>query len=828
MDKNLNQNKIKIGPKTLTTLQLSIPNKEKIDLNTFIEITSKKTNLSKNEAKKLFFEVDLDGDNIINWDEFVNNFVFSENLNEESNSEIYLLKKFGNEIENENENENEKISSLCFLNHQNKYISTGNNGIIKLWSSSSLECVKSIQVNQNNTMLTDSCKIENDDLIAISSCARKIHLYHLPSFDFIDEIVDIPNIPLCLHSWSNYQDKFLSFGDEKGQIFIMKKMINSEKKFFKINNNNSIKLIPHKDWISQIKLWGNIGILSSSYDKTLKITDIENQSVIETLEGHEKACFCFDTCSSLGFIASGGLERSILIWSPHINKPTMILSGHTSSIVKLIVLENENLLASLSLDKSIKLWDIRNFQCVQTIQFDSFQFNSKKKKFTKSNSLSTCMIYDNKKEQIVTASNKLTIWKKNPNQNLKSNFLKNQFHQDKIINTLYNETFQQIYCIDERAKMSIWNILNGKIENQIQIQIKEKVSNVIFDKFKRKLIIGCEKGFLYIVNPSNGKIISKVQQKNKIQINKILYSFQKETNEKQIISFGLSKDIYIWKEYGNGLIKFQSKLTHKYDDICSVCLCFPNLIISSDWKGNIFIWNLNTFQLYDSFQYFSNLNIQLLQFLDSINSLIIIGKFGLIIWSLDLKKILFDYYNEENEEKNLISFTSICLDDSQSLLLLGDSNGIISIWEIINNNKKNIQLLLKNFWQIENENENENENEIIGLSFIQISNQKFILSNSNFNVYIWNLNGICLGKIGNEEKNWNLFSNQSKKEKEKEEKEKKLSSLSFYLNFLNNQSKKEKEKKKEKKKKKKKKIQIMKKKMKKKKIILNQNLFQKY
>ena len=42
------------------------------------------------------------------------------------------------------------------------------------------------------------------------------------------------------------------------------------------------------------------------------------------------------------------------------------LSGHTSSIVDVLVSEEEHQIVTLGLDKTVKVWDIRNHKCLQT------------------------------------------------------------------------------------------------------------------------------------------------------------------------------------------------------------------------------------------------------------------------------------------------------------------------------------------------------------------------------------------------------------------------------------------------------------------------------
>jgi hypothetical protein len=82
-------------------------------------------------------------------------------------------------------------------------------------------------------------------------------------------------------------------------------------------------------------------------------------------------------------LASAGFDHDVMVWNPHVENMICRLSGHTSALigVKLCVRSPVILYASgvggspppppplipLPLPGVIKVWDIRNFKCAQTI-----------------------------------------------------------------------------------------------------------------------------------------------------------------------------------------------------------------------------------------------------------------------------------------------------------------------------------------------------------------------------------------------------------------------------------------------------------------------------
>ena len=59
-------------------------------------------------------------------------------------------------------------------------------------------------------------------------------------------------------------------------------------------------------------------------------------------------------------IASCGLERSIILWSPYSRRSVASLQGHSSSVRQVVSNQEHNQLISLSTDSVVKVWDIRN------------------------------------------------------------------------------------------------------------------------------------------------------------------------------------------------------------------------------------------------------------------------------------------------------------------------------------------------------------------------------------------------------------------------------------------------------------------------------------
>ena len=102
----------------------------------------------------------------------------------------------------------------------------------------------------------------------------------------------------------------------------------------------------------------------SNQGSTIEIYDVAAQKVTQTLKGHTKNVLSLTYANKL--LASGSCDRTIRIWDPASGKCLQMLSGHTDAVNRVQYNASEAQLASCSLDKTIKLWNL-NGTCTNTI-----------------------------------------------------------------------------------------------------------------------------------------------------------------------------------------------------------------------------------------------------------------------------------------------------------------------------------------------------------------------------------------------------------------------------------------------------------------------------
>jgi len=141
---------------------------------------------------------------------------------------------------------------------------------------------------------------------------------------------------------------------------------------------------------------GNLFLLSGCYDDSIRIWDLQKviyishlagqydwvDSVVTyytngplseeaTLTGHSDDVECVVTYRSNGkpYLASGSLDRTIKLWDLKTRKLQYTLKRHTDIVTSLAIFRSgtNNFLASGSYDKTIKLWNLTDYTLVSTL-----------------------------------------------------------------------------------------------------------------------------------------------------------------------------------------------------------------------------------------------------------------------------------------------------------------------------------------------------------------------------------------------------------------------------------------------------------------------------
>lgn len=134
----------------------------------------------------------------------------------------------------------------------------------------------------------------------------------------------------------------------------------------------------HTQAVSDLKWVTEDNILSCSWDHSIKIWDVEMETVLDTFS-HNKAVTCIDTPPNgrLDIVAFGGAEKTVRVWDRREKQGTFVqslqsLSSHTGWVSDLEWHPtSEHHVMTASYDGSVKLWDIRAQIPLHTVELSS-------------------------------------------------------------------------------------------------------------------------------------------------------------------------------------------------------------------------------------------------------------------------------------------------------------------------------------------------------------------------------------------------------------------------------------------------------------------------
>jgi WD40 repeat protein len=126
----------------------------------------------------------------------------------------------------------------------------------------------------------------------------------------------------------------------------------------------------HSSSVYSIEMLSEQFMASGSSDQQVIIWDLSSYSIKYTLTGHSSPVTCIKRLS-FNLLASGDGSGLIIIWNWLTGEQMFNLTGHTSSVnLNSLDLCDEQTLISGSIDKTVKLWNIKNGTLIRSIDVD--------------------------------------------------------------------------------------------------------------------------------------------------------------------------------------------------------------------------------------------------------------------------------------------------------------------------------------------------------------------------------------------------------------------------------------------------------------------------
>ncbi len=119
----------------------------------------------------------------------------------------------------------------------------------------------------------------------------------------------------------------------------------------------------HEDTANAVAIIGSDRAVSAAADGTLKVWNIENGSLLETLTGHRASVNVVQVLPDNQRVISGAADNTLKIWDLQQGEVLQTLTGHSQAVRQVVLIPNSDRAISGSADSTLKIWDYSKDGC---------------------------------------------------------------------------------------------------------------------------------------------------------------------------------------------------------------------------------------------------------------------------------------------------------------------------------------------------------------------------------------------------------------------------------------------------------------------------------
>ncbi|KAJ3086960.1 hypothetical protein HK102_012084 [Quaeritorhiza haematococci] len=223
-----------------------------------------------------------------------------------------------------------------------------------------------------------------------------------------------------------------------------------------------------------------------------------------------------DPKDSLVVATISNKRKQLRLWNPYrLQHPLTALKGHTSPIIDITINELTGQIISLSVDKDIKLWDIRKHTCLQTL-VDPFQHRPE-------DMLSRLHFSGENGGKLIAASTTMTTYQLKENE---VGVKVPRSHDYPLRGALYNANFNLVVSGCDGGVVNVWDFISGqKAFRFADVHDKSEITAMAFDASRRRLITGGRDGSIKMWNFNNGQLLHEIVKDDDAEVTGLMVRF---------------------------------------------------------------------------------------------------------------------------------------------------------------------------------------------------------------------------------------------------------------------------------------------------------------
>nr|XP_020663498.1 EF-hand calcium-binding domain-containing protein 8 [Pogona vitticeps] len=596
-------------------------------------------NISDEDIDVIFMKVDINCDGAVDWEEYLN-YMLREYRGKDDMQKSKLLPEFQPNMKRIPVAHAEDIVKIQFYPNQSRgalerkersrkgggwsppgrFLTVSRDGILHYWSDS-FKMLRTVQLDQTKRRhslklwVTDMLCLPNINLLAIATTDQDIEFFDINGnkCDRIFTLVDLEGCATAMDYWTDGRKAVFCVGDVKGNVLVFTSTDVVRNGLFNIRSYiGGLARVPvqilmkaktesyqnftvsalHGDWCQQIMYIPQLNLVASCTpaDKSaMALTSFPVHNVGKTQSAMivlKKGILCFDYASELNILVTGGFEPLVCIWNPYVtSSPITQMKGHVTAVTHIMVNRERNTIVSVSKDKNIRVWDLLDHFCLQSIHGRNVLLG---------NCPISAVYYHQPGSFLICATYTLGLFfgSESSEAEIKS-------HEQPLCCALYNKNFKQAVSGCYSGIVSVWDVMTGQktMEFSTSPEHPVEITAMTFDPPERRLITALKNGTIKLWNFNNGACLAELPFEDKNEISCIFYMNYK------IFVAGWSRRVTWYLDIKEHEKVIESKHWKSYhsDDILCMDGYNNKLLVTASCSGDTVLWNVSSGQAFCRF-----------------------------------------------------------------------------------------------------------------------------------------------------------------------------------------------------------------------------------
>ena len=488
----------------------------------------------------LFKEIDVNGDETMEWEEFSNHIIELGLLRKDRTFRNVIKNYYPSELIADHEKHETEIEKLYYFESiRNLIVLEKDSPKFKVYNSNNSELL--CEVNAHKGAILAAEILPEQNLLATSSNDLTINFWDTSSFN-LKQILSTPEIQLVVRNaqW-NSTSNLLYTGGSDAIIHIYdantlkeKATLSGWNPFFKKDVQQYGHAGPIGD-ILPIKFQSTL--VTAALDGKICLWDVPTHTFKKELQGHEKGVYSLDWADWTKMhqcLISAGLDHEAYVWNTYVKEKIFSLRGHNHPLIGVKWLPDSPQVVTADISGMVKIWDVRNFENKQSFTCTMEELNA------------FAITYKSTKKRICVGTRNLNFYEYDePKDQLLTD-------EKMCLKVLYNKVMLCLITLHPDS-VKVWDAKSGKLISVHRELSKSELTTCILDNRQRKLFVGDAEGRIFTVNIKNGAKMKKFERHHKMITDLLYWASASVENDKdkdirRIVSISRESNVHIHDE----------------------------------------------------------------------------------------------------------------------------------------------------------------------------------------------------------------------------------------------------------------------------------------